>query len=81
MEVRDIVLRELQKKIEIDDIENVDKINYIEDGYIDSLGIVQFIVALEEAFDIEFTNEEVDSDAFRVVGSLIEMIEKKIGKE
>lgn len=81
MEVRDIVIRELQKKTEIENVDNIDNINYIEDGYIDSLGIIQFIVTLEETFDIEFTNEEVDSDEFKRVGDLIKIIERKIDKK
>ena len=77
-EVREYVLDVLQREYSFKDDVNVDSINYIEDGYMDSLGLIQFIAELEDEFDIEFTEEEMDSNAFRVVGSLIEMIEAKI---
>ena len=42
------------------------------------MNIEEFIVELEDNFDITFTDEEIVSDEFKVVGTLTELIEKKL---
>ncbi|MBE6024103.1 MAG: acyl carrier protein [Cellulosilyticum sp.] len=78
MTVREYVLNEIQKKYTIEDMQHIDELNYVESGYIDSLGIIQFIVGIEEEFGIEFSDEEIAKPEFRVVGKLIEIIEGKV---
>lgn len=78
-EVREFVLDSLQREYTFKSGINVDQINFIEEGYMDSLGLLQFIAELEDEFGIEFTDEELNSSAFRTVGSLIGFIEKKTG--
>lgn len=78
MDVREYVLDELQREYTFKKDADVDEINYIEEGYMDSLGLVQFIVSIEDTFQIEFSETEIDSPAFRKVGTLVELIEKKI---
>ncbi len=46
-----------------------------EDMALDSLDVVQMVMAIEEAFDIEIADEDVDG--FRTVGQLVEYIESK----
>ena len=46
-----------------------------EDMALDSLEVVQLIMAIEEAFDIEIADEEVDS--LKTIADLIEYIEEK----
>lgn len=46
-----------------------------EDMALDSLDAVQVIMAIEEAFDIEIADEDVDG--LRTVGQLVEYIESK----
>ena len=76
--VREYVLNELQKEYSFKDGVDVDSINYIEEGYMTSLGLIQFIVELESEFGLEFSEEELDSPDFRKVGSLIALVENKI---
>lgn len=76
--VREYVLEALQKEYSFKDGVDVDSINYIEEGYMDSLGLLQFIVELEAEFGIAFTEEELASPEFRRVGALIGMIEAKM---
>ena len=49
-----------------------------EEGYVTSLGLIQFMIELEEKFNIRFTDDELYSEDIRVVGSLAELIEKKM---
>ncbi len=78
-DVREYVLEMLQREYSFKKGVDVDSINYVEEGYMDSIGLVQFIGELEDEFGIEFTDEELESESFQVVGSLISMIERKRG--
>lgn len=78
MNTKEIVLELLQVKYTIPKEKDLTTFNYIEEGFIDSLGVIKFICDIEETFNIEFTDEEVMSDKFQVVGYLIELIEKKM---
>ncbi len=76
-DVRTFVLEELQKEYSLKKDGDVDSIDYVAEGYMDSLGLLQFIAQIEDEFSIEFTEEELSSTEFKVVGSLIRMIEAK----
>ncbi len=78
--VREYVLDALQREYSFKDGVDIDKINYVEEGYMDSLGLLRFIGELEDEFSIEFNDDELFSSSFRVVGELISMIEEKVGK-
>ncbi|MFF5996805.1 hypothetical protein AAGS61_19010 [Lysinibacillus sp. KU-BSD001] len=78
MNVKEYIYEALQTDIQFEDNKNIDGINYIEDGYIDSFGMVRFIFELEEKFDISFTDDEMMSDDFKIVGKLIELVQHKI---
>lgn len=80
MNIRNYVLSALQEKHRINDLIDLDNLNYVEEGYIDSFGIVQFVCNLEEQFNITFSDDEMMSDEFQVVGKLIHLIETKINK-
>lgn len=77
--VREYVLDALQREYSFKEGVDIDKINYVEEGYMDSLGLLRFIGELEDEFSIEFTDEELFSSSFRIVGELITMIEDKVG--
>lgn len=77
-EIRSYILEVLQKKSTISTLDNVDELNYVKDGYIDSLGVIQFVMELEEKYGIEFSDEELASDEIKVVGKLVDMILGKL---
>ena len=77
-EVRKYVLDALQREYSFKQGVDVDSINYIREGYMDSLGLVQFIAELEGEFGIEFTEEELRAPSFCIVGTLIAMVEDKV---
>lgn len=81
MSVTDFVLHGIQHKYSIDTGVDVMKLNYIEEGYVDSMGLIQFMVEIEDEFGIEFTDDEIASPKFKVVGELIAMIEKKVAEQ
>ena len=79
-EVREFIIRLLEKKRPIGKDVDIDNLQYFKSGYIDSLGLMKFIFQIEEKFDIEISEEDMMSDAFKTVGGLVEIVSKKIGK-
>ena len=51
--------------------------NYVKAGLVDSLGLLRFVLELEEFFGIEFNNAEVASNEFKTLGGLCDLIERK----
>lgn len=68
----------IQREYTIPEEVDIFSLNYIESGYIDSMGLLQFIATIEDEFEIEFLDEELESDDIKIVGNLISMIERKI---
>lgn len=52
--------------------------NYLLAGLIDSLGLIDLVMALEERFGIAFTSDEFEDPRFRIVGGLIEIVTGKV---
>jgi acyl carrier protein len=77
--IRNVILNNLQKEYTFPDDE-IDTINYVESGYIDSLAMLKFVVALEDKFGIEFSDDELSLPDFKLVGGLIKLIESKVGQ-
>ena len=78
MNIEEFIVDYLQREYTIPQDVDIKKLNFVDEAYIDSLGMINFIVELEDNFDITFTDEEIVSDEFKVVGTLTELIEKKL---
>ena len=78
MNIEEFIVDYLQREYTISQDVDIKKLNFVDEAYIDSLGMIKFIVELEDNFDITFTDEEIVSDEFKVVGTLTELIEKKL---
>lgn len=76
--IKQFVIQQLEKKQALPKDINIDDYPFIDDGHIDSMGIMGFIIALENEFHIELSQEEISSEAFRRVGSLTILLETKI---
>ena len=53
-----------------------EKYNFRNDN-IDSLGLVRFVVSVEKFYDINLTDEEIESDQFNTIGGLARIIQRK----
>lgn len=51
---------------------------YLDLGVIDSLGIVEMIMEIEEKYGIAFTNDHMQSYDFQTVGGVITLVESLI---
>lgn len=73
-EITSFIINELEKSGPINCDDKL-SFNFLKTGHIDSLGIMKFIVALEQEFDITFTDEELTSEEFSTVSTLSQLIE------
>ena len=77
-DIKEFILDSIQKEYALPSSVNTDAFNYAESGYIDSVGMIRFVVELEDRFGISFTDEELSDPAFKVVGTLARMIQEKM---
>ena len=76
--VKDFIVDYIQREYTIPDDVDIMNLNYLEEGYIDSMGLIQFITVIEDEFGISFTDDELASDDIRVVGKMINLITLKM---
>ena len=50
----------------------------IENGYLDSMGIVELLTEIEDRFDIEIPIEEFDIDSFDTINKIVKYIQAKV---
>ncbi|MFH1846218.1 MAG: hypothetical protein ABH869_01530 [Candidatus Omnitrophota bacterium] len=62
------------------DEKSILKYRYLDAGHIDSFGIINFILAVEDKFGISLTPEDTESDEFRSIEGFVRSITKKIEK-
>ena len=55
--------------------------SYFEKGWMDSLKFINFITDIEEAFSIEFSNEEFQDRSFATIQGISQIIERKMGQK
>lgn len=75
--VREFVIDYIQREYTIPDDIDIMNLNFVEEGYVDSLGLVQFIYTLEDEFGISFSDEDLQNPNIKVVGKLIDIVESK----
>ena len=76
--IRKFILKYISKKGKLPKDVDIDQFDYIDTGYIDSMAFLRFVVALEQEFDIELTDEDIMRHDFKTVGGLAAVIENKI---
>ena len=64
------------KPIKMDDNEFL-KYRYL-DNHLDSFGIIQFIMTIEDEFNIKLLPEDTESEEFRTIEGVIKIIESKL---
>lgn len=60
--------------------EDLAGVDLIEDGYIDSMALYSFVAALEDRFNIQFSDAELMSPDFRKLDTVVLLVERKIAK-
>ena len=76
--IKEFLLEYIEREYSLPEGADIDSFNYIEEGFIDSLGILGFIAEIEDNFGISFTDEELSGEEFKVIGTLANMIKRKM---
>ena len=76
--VTGFIIDYIQREYTIPDGVDMMNLNYVEEGYIDSLGLIQFIAVIEDEFGITFTDDELISEDIKVVGKMANLIASKM---
>lgn len=76
-EIKNAIVGLLLKKGRLPDGIDVDDYRYLDEGHIDSLGMIKFIVEIEEKFGVSLTPEDIRSAELRSVGGLVSLVGKK----
>ena len=77
--VKEFIIDYIQREYTIPDNIDIMNLNYIEEGYIDSLGLIQFIAVIEDEFGITFSDEDLASPDVKVVGKMVDLVISKMG--
>lgn len=74
METLEIMRNAIKKELGRD-FDDITLTTSFDDMAMDSLEVVQMVMAIEEAFDIEIDDDDVDS--LKTIGDLVDYIEEK----
>lgn len=69
----------LVEQLGVDESEVTPESNFIDDLGADSLDVFQIVIAIEEQFDIEISDQEAEN--IRTVGEAMNYIKAKMGQE
>lgn len=78
IEIEEFIASVLVKKQAIPTNVAFQDYRYIESGHIDSLGIMKFILQIENQFQIEINDEDMLTDSFQFIGGLVKIIQNKL---
>ena len=76
--VKDFIIDYIQREYTIPDDIDIMNLNYVEEGYVDSLGLIQFIAVIEDEFGITFSDEDLSSPDIKVVGKMVDLVISKM---
>jgi len=74
------ILKILEKRGSVDNTKDILSYNFIDNGHIDSLNSIKFILELQSKFKLKFSDKEINSKDFKKVGGLLKIIKRKIKK-
>ena len=76
--VKDFIIEYIQREYTIPEDIDIINLNFVEEGYVDSMGLVQFIFTLEDEFGISFSEDDLQNPDIKIVGKLIAIVEAKM---
>jgi acyl carrier protein len=76
-EIEERVRKVLAEQLAVDEVQVVPDARFAEDLNADSLDLVEAVLALEEEWNIEIPEEEMDG--VKTVGQAVELVAQKLG--
>jgi len=53
---------------------------YLDEGVLDSMGMVELVLELERLYGIHFEPEDMQSEEFRTIGGLVAIVERLVAQ-
>tara|TARA_R110002072_G_scaffold298816_1_gene473255 strand:- start:10398 stop:10643 length:246 start_codon:yes stop_codon:yes gene_type:complete len=76
--IKQFIIDELEKKQNLPSNIDIESYRYLDEGHIDSLGSMKFILTIEDKFGIELSQDDIVSELFRTIGGLVSIIDNKL---
>jgi acyl carrier protein len=57
---------------------DLETFNYIDNGYVDSIGIIKFIVEIGEKYGVELEDSDIERGVFKTIGGIVKIIQEKL---
>lgn len=80
-EIKSVILSLLKKKQSLDGIKNIDNLNFFEQGIIDSISLIKFVIELEDKFAIDIESQDISDSSFKTVDGLTKLIYSKVNAQ
>ncbi len=77
-QIRDQIRRFLATTFPAAGVELTDETDLLEEWFVDSLGIVQTVMFLEQTFGIQLGRADIDAVNFRTVATLAALVEARL---
>jgi D-alanine--poly(phosphoribitol) ligase subunit 2 len=77
-EIKRFIIALLEKKQRLPECEDIGSYRYLDAGHIDSLGIMNFILQLEDKFEVEISDDDMLSELFQTVDGLTKIVLGKV---
>ncbi len=77
-QIRDQIRRFLTTTFPAAGVELTDETDLLEEWFVDSLGIVQTVMFLEQTFGIQLGRADIDAVNFRTVATLAALVEARL---
>lgn len=75
--IKNYIVEYLEREYALPKDIDIDTFNFVDEGYVDSMAMVQFIVLLEDEFGVAFSDDELMDPNFRTVGGLAGIVAQK----
>lgn len=76
--IQEFVLQLIEKDFSLPEGIDIESFSYIDKGYVDSIGVIKFVLDIESQFEIEISESDLESTEFRTVGGIVSIINQKL---
>ena len=74
--MEDKIIKIIEELTDIENLEGNKDIDLIENEVLDSLAFIEFVYKLEEEFNIEIQLTDIESNRWRKIDSIVELVRK-----
>lgn len=76
--IQEFVLQLIEKDFSLPEGIDIESFSYIDKGYVDSIGVIKFVLDIESRFEIEISESDLESTEFGTVGGIVSIINQKL---